>query len=697
MGNKKKKKGTKIPLKTEPQLDRSHPLLKTCVVLIVIALIAVPLLFDTFTFDPFDLIKNAVFRIIVSLMVLCFLAYLAFADRPAVSFHPAFYPLFLFVLTAGIATVFSVEPWLSFWGKYRRYEGLVSFLTYAVFLFIAVNVFKNKKHIELAAKISLATGAVISVYGIMQYLGIDFFRWGSLPFEVNRSFATLGNPALLAGYLVTILPLGLGLTVFSRNRFTLLFASGSTVVVFVCLITTFNRTSWIAAALAILALAVSVVVLWRRGAVDRETVNNLVIITVAIVVFFVALAVQSAVSGKQITVIERLKEINVLTGSFQHRLEIWGAGFRMVAERPLFGLGPDTYRSTSRMYQGPGYGLIAPDIVADNAHNYEIQIASGTGMIGFFFFAALVIYIFFEGARVLFVSSIKDRGVHYDSTEDLAGIGVNLGLFISFLAYFFQLLTSVSIIGSTVMWWFVFAGILSQSPVLREKPAVLKSETSKYVLVGLGLVAFVATSVVHVNQLRADYYYFKGRAFAGHPAYLSTGEQYIRKAIELNPHRWEYPMEIARGYYSAYNATGNQAYLDRAIQYARYAQQIDSHEADIKALLVQAYILKSREDPAYLEDALLVATEMYEMMPYHYVAPLSLGTVQYYRKEYERAAEYLKKAAELNPRSAVAFYYLGLTYRAMGDETQATIYFEQAVKLNPALKERIRQTTASAH
>lgn len=696
MGNKKKKKGTKKTFKQELEPDKYHPLLKVCVALILIALVIVPVIFDTFTFDPFDLIKNNVFRIIVSLMVLFFLGYLAFSKRPVVNFHPALYPLFLFVLVAGLATILSVEPWLSFWGKYRRYEGFVSFLTYAVFLFIAINAFRNKKHIELAVKVSLATGAAISIYGILQYLGIDFFRWGTLPFEVNRSFATLGNPALLAGYLVTILPLGLGLTVFSRDRLTLLFASGSTVLVFVCLITTFNRTSWIAAFLAIIALAVSVIVLWRRGAVDRETVSNLIIITSAIIIFFIAIAVQSAATGKTLTVVERLKEINVLTGSFQHRLEIWGAGFRMVAESPLLGLGPDTFRSTSRMYQGPGYGLIAPDIVADNAHNYEIQIASGTGMLGFMFFAALVVYIFLEGARILFVSSLKGDRVHYESTEELASIGVNLGLFISFLAYFFQLLTSVSIIGSTIMWWFVFAGILAQSPVLREKVVAFRTEAVRYALVGAGIVAFIATTVVHINQLTADYYYFKGKAFINYPAYLSDGEQLIRKAIELNPHRWEYPIEIARGYYSAYNSTGNQAYLDRAIQYALYAQHIDDHEADIKALLVQCYILKSRTDSAYLEDAFQVAQRMYEMMPYHYVAPLSLGTVHYYRMEYEEAAKYLKIAAELNPRSAVAFYYLGQTYRALGDEAQATIYYEQAVKLNPALKQRLNQTTASA-
>jgi O-antigen ligase len=654
--------------------------------------ILIPTLFDSVTYDPFDLIKNVAFRILVGIMFVVVALWLLVSKTRRVRFHPALYALILFLGVAACATIMSVEPWVSVWGKYRRYEGLVAFTAYALFLFLMIQNFSNRLSIEWVARVALWTGGVVSIYGIAQYLGYDFFAWSALPFEQRRSFASLGNPALLAGYLVTVLPLGLSMTIFSRKAYEIALNVMSTILIFVCLITTFNRTSWLAAGLTLCVLAGAVIYFWRRGAVKHEAVQNLVIVVGALFIFFVAVAITSVVTKSTLTVTERIKEISVLSGSFQHRLEIWGAGFRMIAERPLLGMGPDTFRSTSRMYQGPKYGHIAPDIVADNAHNYEIQIASGTGMLGFLFFATLVIYIFFEGWRLVFSRSFDENGrAHLESTSRYAGIGVNLGLFTSFIAYLFQLLTSVSIIGSTVMWWFVFGLILAQSPSLREIEARKKATT-----VGVGRVVFALIAVIvfvfacysGYRLFAADNMYFMGKGMTENPAFLSQGEVFLRRAIELNPWQWEYAADLARGYYRKFNQTGNPDDLERAIMYAEYTHRVESHEADIRALLVQLYLAKSDFDSTYLDRAFAVATRMVQDMPYHYVSRLSLGIVALRRGDLELARRELGKAVELNPTSAIAFAYLGETVQLLGDHALAQIYYKRAIDLDPSMAAR---------
>ena len=661
-------------------------------VITALIVVLIPALFDSVTYDPFDLIKNVAFRILVGIMCVGVAFWLLGSKTRRVRFHPALYAVILFLVVAACATIVSVEPWVSVWGKYRRYEGLVAFTAYALFLFLMIQNFSNRLSIEWVARIALWAGGIISIYGIAQYLGYDFYAWSALPFEQRRSFASLGNPALLAGYLVTVLPLGLSMTIFSRKAYEIALNAMSTILVFVCLITTFNRTSWLAAGLTLIVLAGAVIYFWRRGAVKREAVQNLIIVVGALLVFFVAVAITSAVTKSTLTVTERIKEISVLSGSFQHRLEIWGAGFRMIAERPLLGMGPDTFRSTSRMYQGPNYGHIAPDIVADNAHNYEIQIASGTGMLGFLFFATLVVYIFLEGWRLVFAGSFDENGrAHLESTAHVVDIGVNLGLLTSFIAYLFQLLTSVSIIGSTVMWWFVFGLILAQSPSLREIGARRKTAS-----VGAGRVAFALIAVVvfvfacysGYRLFAADNLYFQGKGMTENPAFLSQGEVLLRRAIELNPWQWEYPGDLARGYYRKFIQTGNQEDLDRAITYAEYTHRVESHEADIRALLVQLYLAKSDFDKRYLDSAFVVATKMVQDMPYHYVSHLSLGIVAMKRADFELARRELEKAVELNPTSAIAFAYLGEVAQALGDKAQAQIYYKKAIDLDPSMAAR---------
>ncbi len=54
-------------------------------------------------------------------------------------------------------------------------------------------------------------GVVVSVYGVMQYTGLDPITWGNLPFERRMAFSTYGNPDLLGGYIIFPLVIRLGL------------------------------------------------------------------------------------------------------------------------------------------------------------------------------------------------------------------------------------------------------------------------------------------------------------------------------------------------------------------------------------------------------------------------------------------------------------------------------------------------------
>lgn len=666
-------------------------------VLIVVTVIIVPLAFTTFTYDPFDLIKNVIFRILVSLTLLTFVSWVVFSKSKKINFHPVIYLLIVFLIGVSISTYFAVEPWLSFWGKYRRYEGWVAFLAYGTFLSLLLQNFGDKRRVELVTKVALWTGAVISLYGIAQYLGFDFLRWGALPFEERRSFASLGNPALLAGYLVTILPIGVALTIFSRKTYDIVLNSTSTILVFICLIATFNRTSWLATLLALIFMAGAIIYLWKRGAVHREAIQNLLIIVVALIIFFVAFSIQSRFARTPITVTERIKEITVLTGSFQHRLEIWGAGARMVADRPFLGFGPDSFRATSRIYQGPNYGHIAPDVVADNAHNYELQISSGTGMLGFLLFAAIVCYVFFEGFVLTFRRSFNKNGAaHLESSREFTNLGTNLGLFTSFLAYLFQLTTSVSIIGSTIMWWLAFGLILCQSESLRTLKFPSRKqifETFKWVAIAFAGFLFLITSFYNVKLVVADNHYYKGRGYLQFSPYVAEGEIEVRKAMEVNPWFFEYPLEIARAYYRSYLSNKNPDDLERAIAYAEVAHELDKHEADTRSLLVQIYIMKASYEPEVYERAKYVALNMVKDMPYHYVSHLSLGIIYFRLQEYSLAEEEFIKAIELNPNSAICYAYLGEINMEKGNRDMAQQYFNKAIELDPDLKESLTTGT----
>jgi O-antigen ligase len=69
--------------------------------------------------------------------------------------------------------------------------------------------------------------------------------------------------------------------------------------------------------------------------------------------------------------------LNVWRGG---RRPILVAGIRMAGEKPIFGQGPGTFYSKLGDYFRPGDGGYRPP--HENAHNYFVQVAAETGMLG---------------------------------------------------------------------------------------------------------------------------------------------------------------------------------------------------------------------------------------------------------------------------------------------------------------------------
>lgn len=107
-----------------------------------------------------------------------------------------------------LATIFSAHVPTAVLGKIGRYEGLLSLAAYGLLFFLTVQLVTTAAHRRALAVTLFLTGVVVSAYGILQYLGFDVVERGPLPFEANQAFATMGNPNLLAGYLLFPLTIG---------------------------------------------------------------------------------------------------------------------------------------------------------------------------------------------------------------------------------------------------------------------------------------------------------------------------------------------------------------------------------------------------------------------------------------------------------------------------------------------------------
>src|SRR3989344_958983 len=142
-------------------------------------------------------------------------------------------PILLFLTAHIIATIFSLDQRISWWGYYSRFNGgLLSMMTYTFLYYaFASNVLRRDgQDLVRVTKfifVLILSGIAVSLWGFPSHFGKDLTCWvfrGELSdvcwtyaFQPQvRMFSTLGQPNWLAAFLIGIIPatIGLLLTLF---------------------------------------------------------------------------------------------------------------------------------------------------------------------------------------------------------------------------------------------------------------------------------------------------------------------------------------------------------------------------------------------------------------------------------------------------------------------------------------------------
>jgi putative inorganic carbon (HCO3(-)) transporter len=638
----------------------------------LLLLVVTPLAVSRITFDQFDMIKMPLLRVLTFIALGFWILKVFKVQKTKIRWSWLDLGIVILLIIMLLATIFSIHLPTALHGKYKRYEGLLSFINYAILYFLALQLIYNEERTKRLAQVFALAGALVSFYGLLQYFGLDPLKWATLPFEERRSFSTFGNPDLLGGYLTLALPIALSTFYASENREeTLLFGASSFLIV-VCLLTTFTRGAWVggfAGALAFLVLNI-------RGVIKNP--RRLAAVIGSFLAIFIILSVYSATAGNNVlNLLARLKStVNISQGSVAARLEIWKAGLKAIQDRPLLGSGPDTFRLISEKYETLKYvKLNSGRTVADNAHNYLIQLGVGGGISA----AVVFILLFFLFSRVAVQGLGKSKG------GDRLILG---GLFASAIAYFIHLLFGVSVTGSTALFWIVVGVVISRIGTVKILEFDRKETFGLVNLISILIVLLIAfvSAYYAVTMYIADYY--SARAAQN----IARGEVYqgiknLKQATSL----------YKNGRY--YDTLGNLLQkiavqnrdvemLKEAIKAYETAKRIDPLEADHRIFLASALLqVKDREKLERAKDELEEVLK--EIRPLSVPAHFLLGTAYELMGEHKKAVPMLKWSVEINPNQYYAHFMLGKSYENLGLLEKAKQHYDKAYDLEPNFAEAV--------
>ena len=308
-------------------------------------------------------------------------------------------PLIAFVMAAALATAVSVNPLWSVVGAPRRHEGLLSLIAYAV-LSAGTLVVVARGGLTIWLTAVLAGGTLTGLYGIAQYFGFELIVRDSVRVDWWRPFSTSGNPNFLGAYMVLIAPLAAAALLTARRTVVAVLSLVALTVAVLAALCTYSRAAWLGLVVAVgvfgaLRLGAGIQRLLRPSAgTDTSTMNRRLVgagvLVVVLAGLFFAPRSPVAISRAEWSAAQRALttiEPGDPQRGFQWRLYFWRLTLPLLAKRPVFGYGPETFAlvfpqawdaERTRLF---GEMLFGPPRI-DKAHNETLDMAMSIGVLG---------------------------------------------------------------------------------------------------------------------------------------------------------------------------------------------------------------------------------------------------------------------------------------------------------------------------
>ncbi len=334
--------------------------------------------------------------LLVVLLIALWLARMIAHDRAVrIEVPPLSFPFALFIGAALLSTTVTLSL------QHSVVETTKWLEMFAIYLYVANTL--NGAKITRALCVTFLAGAAQAAIGIYQFL----FRVGPEGFSLfgrfMRAYGTFEQPNPFAGYFGLIIPVALGtaLTVLLRGRAarpaqhlwdlaTVGVAASALVAMLAALLMSWSRGAWLGVGAA---MVVTIIVQSRRAFI-------LSMIAAFILTFVVLL---SSINVIPDVIAERFSGIGDYFGVFDvrgvrvddanyaivERMAHWQAAVEMFVDQPVLGVGIGNYEVIYPVYALPRWA----DPLG-HAHNYYLNVAAETGLVG------LVSYLILWGAAL---------------------------------------------------------------------------------------------------------------------------------------------------------------------------------------------------------------------------------------------------------------------------------------------------------
>ncbi len=420
--------------------------------------------------------------------------------------NPLILPILAYLIISILATIFSVSPWISLMGFYKRYEGLSTLFVYIILFFTIIYFARERKFQERMFQLIFLASSLMSIYGLMQYFEIDPVRWKA-EFALTKAFSAFGNPNFLGAYLAMTFGLGLYLFLKVKKRekvdhfqFTrkerrererelkkrkgqseekggnLWLLGIGLGLIYACLLVTLNRAGILGLFGGLIIFAFTI-----GWGIIKENKKRLIILGISLILItgWQGSALWKRFSEtinllKSKTKVSLIKEVRAqeeevkmikFTGSASERIWIWKRCFRIIYDHPWLGVGPDAMALVYWPYEKLGEPMTHRSLV-DRAHSDFIDQAVTRGILGLLAYLWIIGTTVWMGWRlIVFFKKGQHRLKTVDTNQSTYQVDYTSKLFLAAIlaglaAFLIQNQLSFGVSGISSLFWIMMGWLV---------------------------------------------------------------------------------------------------------------------------------------------------------------------------------------------------------------------------------------------
>jgi len=613
---------------------------------------------------------------------------------------PLFWPLLVFWLSQGLATIFSIHPRTSLLGYYTRLNGGLLSLTLYIFLYFAfVNNSDDQKNKSLFLSANLGALFLACSYGVLQHYGIDDQFW--VQDVKNRVFSTLGQPNWLAAWIDALIFLPLffaskrNSTKNQKLKGLLLF-----IVSFICLLFTRSR-SGLLAFISIYPIF-WLFLFWLKPKKERKELLSPFLffsfcIVFLITVFEPALIKETLSPFFSASVSPPTKETALIeqggSPSEEIRRVVWQGAISLGKKYPLFGTGPETFAYSYYWVRPKEHNLLSEwDFLYNKAHNEYLNFFATSGCLGLLAYLGLIFSFV-----IIYFQKISQEKKSLSQNENLL---LTAALFCGFLTILITNFFGFSVVTVNLLFYLIPAFIFSlfkenqtanQNNLSKTKSNSLFKEFSFLFII---LLLLLFSYFLIINYWLADYHFAKAEKYASQHQYSSAKKEYDQ-ARQKNPHEPLYQSNAAIN--AAYLAITSkeqgeeeltQKFIKEALSLSQEAIKNNPYHLNFYRQCSQTLFLLSQINSQYLSPLKEVLSTAQKLAPTDPKITYNLGVLSLKQEEEDKAIAWLKQTIDLKPNYEAARLLMAKIYQQIGEKEKAKEQLEYLLQfINPKNEE----------